>query len=195
MRILSDVLRVILGFVVACLVAGAATVAFVITPSDIAHLSPDARPERLGDAGILALLAATHSAIFAFPFALLAAAIAEWRSIRSWIYYLLVGLAIALLGFAGLHHFEVPGQPSIVNEYAVRAFVVVGILGGLAYWLVAGRLAGRAPAAAAEIVAVEAASTTKAPLAAGKAEKEAAVDVDRRAVTNNNKGKPNKNRP
>jgi hypothetical protein len=36
----------------------------------------------------------------------------------------------------------VPGQPSIFNYYALGAFLAVGVLGGLAYWLVAGRRAG-----------------------------------------------------
>ncbi len=149
MRMLSALLRIIFGFIVACLVAGAATVAFVITPADIATLPADLRPERLGDAGVLSLLAATHSAIFAFPFALIAIAIAEWQSIRSWIYYVVVGIAIALGGFGAEYLSEVGVQPSIVNDYAARAFLTVGFFAGLAYWLVAGRVAGptRAPSA------------------------------------------------
>jgi hypothetical protein len=107
----SAMLRILFGFIVACLIAGVATVAFVVTPADIAGLSGDARWERLGSAGVLSLLAATHSAIFAFPFALIAIAVAEWQAVRSWLYYVIVGLTI-------------------------------GFVGGLAYWLFAGRLAG-----------------------------------------------------
>ena len=135
-------LRVVFGFIVACLVAGLTTVAFVVTPADLATLPADAWSERLGNAGVLSLLAATHSAIFAFPFALVAIVIAEWARVRSWIYYVVAGLAIALGGFAAVYLNEVAGQPSIVNEYALRAFLAVGILSGLAYWLVAGRRAG-----------------------------------------------------
>ena len=69
-------LRILFGFIVACLIAGVVTVAFVVTPADIANLPPEAQPERLGNAGILALFA-THSAIFAFPFAIIAIGIAE----------------------------------------------------------------------------------------------------------------------
>ena len=139
-------LRVIFGFIVACLIAGLTTVAFVVTPADLATLPADAWSERLGNAGVLSLLAATHSAIFAFPFALLAIVIAEWARVRSWIYYVIVGLAIALGGFAAEYLNEVAGQPSIVNAYALRAFLAVGILSGLAYWLVAGRRAGESAA-------------------------------------------------
>ena len=34
------------------------------------------------------------------------------------------------------------GQPSILNGYALAAYLAVGLAGGLAYWLVAGRRAG-----------------------------------------------------
>ncbi len=86
-------LRVLFGFIVACLVAGLVTVAFVVTPADIAGLPAEAQPERLGNAGVLSLLAATHSAIFAFPFAIIAIGIAEMSAIRSWLYYAFVGVA------------------------------------------------------------------------------------------------------
>ena len=56
------------------------------------------------------------SAIFAFPFALVAIVIAEWARVRSWIYYVIAGLAIALGGFGAEYLNEVAGQPSIVNE-------------------------------------------------------------------------------
>jgi hypothetical protein len=135
-------LRILFGFIVACLIAGVVTVAFVVTPTDIANLPPEAQPERLGNAGILALLAATHSAIFAFPFAIIAIGIAELSRVRSRIYYALVGIAIALGGFAASYLNEVSGQPSILNGYALAAYLAVGAAGGLAYWLVAGRRAG-----------------------------------------------------
>ncbi len=135
-------LRVLFGFIVACLVAGVVTVAFVVTPADIAALPAEAQTERLGNAGVLSLLAATHSAIFALPFAIIAIGIAELSRVRSWIYYVLVGIAIALGGFAAEYADEVPGQPSIFNDYALGAFIAVGVLSGLAYWLVAGRRAG-----------------------------------------------------
>jgi hypothetical protein len=135
-------LRVLFGFIIACLVAGLVTVAFVVTPADIAALPAEAQPERLGNAGVLSLLAATHSAIFALPFALIAIGIAELWRVRSWIYYVLAGIAIALGGFAAEYLNEVPGHPSIFNNYALGAFIAVGVLSGLAYWLIAGRRAG-----------------------------------------------------
>jgi hypothetical protein len=135
-------LRVLFGFIIACLVAGVVNVGFVVTPADIANLPPEAQPERLGNAGILALRVATHLAIFAFPFAVIAIVIAELSRVRTWIYYALVGIAIALGGFAAVYLNEVSGQPSILNGYALAAYLALGTAGGLAYWLVAGRRAG-----------------------------------------------------
>lgn len=139
---IGGLFRVLFGFIVACLVAGAATVAFVITPVDIMTLPAELRPGRLSSAATLSLLAATHSAIFSFPLALIAIILAEWRCIRSWIYYAIVGILIAFAGFGAEYLNEVGGQPSIVNSYAARAFLAVGLLGGIAYWLAAGRRAG-----------------------------------------------------
>lgn len=139
---LGTLFRVLFGFIIACLVAGAAVVAFVITPADIATLPAELRWERLGSAGVLCLLAATHAAIFAFPFALIAIAIGEGLSIRSWIYYVLVGIAIALGGFGAHYMVEVGSEPTIVNDYAIRAFLTLGFFGGFAYWMAAGRRAG-----------------------------------------------------
>ena len=48
---IGGLFRVLFGFIVACLVAGAATVAFVITPADIATLPAELRPDRLSSAG------------------------------------------------------------------------------------------------------------------------------------------------
>jgi hypothetical protein len=149
MRTFGTILRILIGFAVACVVAGLVTAAFVITPTDISSLPPDQQTDRLSNAVALGLLAATHSAIFSFPFAFLAIAYAEWRSVRSWLYYAVAGIVIGLLGF-GAEYLAEKGvvQPSILNDYAARAFLTVGFLGGLAYWLVSGRLAGSMPAAA-----------------------------------------------
>lgn len=158
-------LRVLFGFAVACLVAGVATVAFVVTPADIANLPAEAQTERLGNAGVLALLAATHSAIFAFPFALIGIGVGELWRMRSWLYYVLVAVAISVGGLAAIRLNEVPGQPSIVNEYALGAFLTVGILSGLAYWLLAGRCAGGRRGAPKPPEASEAPDSDPAPQA------------------------------
>ncbi len=141
---LKTATRVIFGFVLACLTAGIATVLFVITPSDLFSVAAEAFPEKLGQALTWGLLAATHSAIFAAVFVLIAAAVAEWLGFRSPYYYLLAGAVIALLGFYAQYASEIAGQATIFNAYAAMAFLTAGLLGGFVYWIAAGRFAGAA---------------------------------------------------
>lgn len=126
----------------AALVAGLATIVFVITPVELAGLSGSRLNDRLGEFGMLALLAATHSAIFAAPFALLAAIVGEWQSIRNPIYYAATGILIALGGFAAQYSSEAGAAASIANNYALKAFLTAGFFGGVSYWMFAGRAAG-----------------------------------------------------
>ena len=133
-------LRVLVGFALACLAAGLTMVLFVYTPLELAR---EHAGDRVSQAGLLALAAATHTAMFAAPFALIGAGFAEWQRIGGWFYYTLVGIAIAVVGFAAQSWTESGGEGkgSILNGYAVTAFIVTGSVGGLVYWLCAGRLA------------------------------------------------------
>ena len=137
---IGSVLRVLFGFLLACLVGALVQLAFA-TPNDV--LTDDT--EKLSWTGEQILLAATHSAVFSAPFALVAAAIGEWQSIRSWVYYALSGIAIAIAGFIALYSGETTtaaNAPSIVNNYALAAYLCAGLVGGLAYWLISGCRAG-----------------------------------------------------
>jgi len=133
---IGRILRVLFGFIFACLAAGATLVLFVYTPVELATDASD----RVQEAGILTLYAATHSAVFAAPFALIGAAFGEWRGISSWTYYALVGVLIAALGFL-VQYWSEGGtvEASILNNYALSAFLVTGLVAGLVYWLVSGR--------------------------------------------------------
>ncbi len=139
---ISTLFRVLAGFAMACLVVGLTKVAFVITPAELSKLSGQALSDRLGTFGVLSLLAATHSAIFAAPFALIAMVIGEWQSIRNPMYFATAGVAIALAGFFAQYSSETGAAGSIANNYALKAFLTAGFAGGLAYWMVAGRAAG-----------------------------------------------------
>lgn len=135
------VFRVLFGLILACLAAGLIQVMFVVTPADVVKTDAALIPDRLGSAGFLALLAATQTAVFAVPFAIVAAIIGEWQGIRSWIYYALAGLAIAMAGFLTQYSNE-GGGATIVNDYAFRAFLTTGFFAGFVYWMVSGRSAG-----------------------------------------------------
>ena len=125
--------------------AGLVTVLFVNTPIDVLAEPFDRLPKTASETFDLALLAATHLGIFASVFALIAAGMGEWFSIRSLSFYLVAGMIIALLGFSAQYASEVAGQPTILNNYAIKAFLTVGFFGGFFYWLAAGQFAGRPP--------------------------------------------------
>jgi hypothetical protein len=138
---LGRAIRVVFGFVVACLAAGLTIVLFVTTPVELANTPSNAFTDALSANGLLALFAATHSAVFAAPLALIGAAIGEWRRLTHWTYYAVVGIVIAGLGFLAQYMSEGGAQASIVNNYALVAFLTMGFVGGVIYWLVAGQFA------------------------------------------------------
>jgi hypothetical protein len=90
---------------------------------------------RVESLGLLTLLAATQSAVFALPFAILAVLVAVWLPIRSRLYFVACGLLIALAGFSAQYVSEA-GAQTIYNSYALAAYVCSGLAGGLAYVLV-----------------------------------------------------------
>lgn len=136
------ILRVLFGFLVASFVAGLVLVLFVNTPAEM----PDWPSERFAETGLWALAVGTQVAVFASTFAFIGAVYAEWRGISSATYAICVGLVIAMIAFAS--HYAGEGSGGDVSTYALSAFVAAGIVGGYAYWYVAGRFAA-APAAPA----------------------------------------------
>jgi len=131
--------RILAGYVLACVAFGVVLAAFVFTPAEI--VASEAAAGRLSMAGTQALLSATQVAIFAAPLAVVAAIVAEWCRISAWLYYAVVGIVIAILGFLAQYASELQGQPTIVNNYALTAFLTGGLVSGLVYWIVAGRRA------------------------------------------------------
>ena len=136
---LGAVLRVLIGFAVACLVAGYVQVLFAVTPAELVV----AGDERLGEAAMWGLVSATQIAVFAAPFALLAAFLAPVFDKRHIAYHAIVAMAIAVAGFGLIHATESASEASIVNSYAMAAYLTSGFVGGLVYWLFAGRSANR----------------------------------------------------
>lgn len=142
---MATLVRSLIGFVLACLAAALTQVLFVITPADLYLLEMDQRVEQAGRALALALSAATQFAIFAAPFALVAVIFGFVQGLRGWAYYVFVGLAISLLGFAALYAGESQSDFTIANSYAVAAFAFSGIIAGYVFWLVAGRGPAKRP--------------------------------------------------
>ncbi|MFN3743165.1 MAG: hypothetical protein ACK4TL_00530 [Hyphomicrobiaceae bacterium] len=160
---LLRVLWILIGYLLACTAFSLVLVAFVFTPAEFASLPVGAGSGRLSMAGFQLLASSVQVVIFAAPLALVAAAMAEWRGIDEWIYYALVALLIAGVGFMAQYVSELQGAPTIVNNYAFIAFMTGGFVAGLVYWLVAGRHAGeRRRASEAETAAHAAAAKAAA---------------------------------
>ena len=153
---LLRVLLVLAGYLVACVAFALVLVAFVFTPAEL--VSADA--ERFAMAGFQLLASSIQVIIFAAPLALIAFAIAEWRAIDDWIYYALAAMLIAGVGFLAQYASELQGAPTIVNNYALTAFMTGGFVAGVVYWLIAGRSAGRRGRAATSDDSSAAAKTT-----------------------------------
>jgi hypothetical protein len=143
---IRTIARVLAGFALASLMAGIVQVLFALPPGPLLAEPASIFADRAGRLVELMLLAATHAAIFSAAFALIAALIGEWTATRGVGYYLFVGMLIAVLGFSAQYASEVPAQPTVMNNYALKAFLTSGFFAGLVYWLVAGRSAGRPPA-------------------------------------------------
>lgn len=140
---LGRIIRVLIGFVLACLAAGATLVFFIYTPAELASLPSDIARDRMSEGGVFALAVATHTASFAALPTLIGVVFAEVRKIASWTFYVLVGVAIAVMGFLAQHFSEAPEQASILNNYALTAFLTAGFVGGLVYWLISGRFVAK----------------------------------------------------
>lgn len=130
--------RIVFGLIVASLVAGAVQVLFALTPSELAVAGPD----RWQIAGFFALQSSIFSAVFAAPLVLLIGVFSEIMRVRSFAFFVLAGVFVALAGFATLYSGEGPNDPTLANSYAIAAYLTTGFMSGLAYWLVAGRFAG-----------------------------------------------------
>ena len=137
------VIRVLFGFILACLAAAATLVLFVYTPAELANLPSDMGSDRMLEAGIFALVVAPYVAVFAALPSLIGIIFGERRGISGLSYYALVGIAIAVLGFLAQHLSETPGQVTILHNYALTAFLTAGFAGGFVYWLFSGRFVAR----------------------------------------------------
>src|SRR3954453_5591414 len=103
-----SVVRVLIGFVIACFAASAVLLSFVMT-TDLVTGDVD----KLGLIGMQLLSTATVTAYFAALFALVVIAVSEWQGIRGWAFYALAGLAIAIAGFIWQYSTEAGGGPTI----------------------------------------------------------------------------------
>jgi hypothetical protein len=179
LKLFASLARVIFGFALASFAAGLVMVLFVNTPAEVLAQPASRLPETASETFDLALLTATHAAIFAVAFVLIVAGLGEWFSIRALSFYLIAGLAIALLGFSAQYSSEVAGQPTVLNNYALKAFITSGFFAGFVYWLASGQFAGKPPEDESIAEPVTANETTEIAESSNDVETSAAIkDAD-----------------
>lgn len=135
---ITRLIRVLFGFLMACLAAGLVKVLFAYSPAELSGMSPDRASQALS----LTWPIATHMAIFSAPFALIAVALAEWQRWGDWTYYVVAGVLIALIGFIAQYNSETAAQGWTVtaSNYPLIAFLTGGAVGGLVYWIFSGHV-------------------------------------------------------
>ena len=136
---LGAIVRIVLGFAAACLAAGFIQVLFAVTPAELVA----AGEARWSAAINWALLSSAHIAVFAAPFALISISASEWLGIRSFAYHTIIAMGIAVVGFGLILMTEAPSEASIVNSYAMAAYLTSSFVAGFLYWVLSGRLAIR----------------------------------------------------
>lgn len=141
MRILHHILRLVLiitGFAVSVLCASAFLLFLVW--GGIGQGDPDFQNTAAVLAGLGVPVLASFVSYYAFVPAVIVFIFAEISGRRSWLFHAISGILIALAALArraGANGFDNP--PSGI----VMAVIAAGAVGGTAYWLVAGRSAGR----------------------------------------------------
>ncbi|AZN70385.1 hypothetical protein D5400_03025 [Georhizobium profundi] len=127
------------AFFVACIVTGA-TLAFLtraVTPEDVRNITGDGTwiSVMIGVLTVAGLVA--YASLIP---AMFIALYSEMQRRRGWLFYCLSGGVVAALCLAFLLlNPQQDGNPSISF---VAVIIVSGMLGGLAYWVIAGRHAG-----------------------------------------------------
>lgn len=141
-RLVTCIVRfvaILAGFVVACLAAS--LFVNVLFASTIVAVIPEfaeaARPTLFVTVPLFALIVA-NLAFGAFLVVAVAAEILGWRS---WLAHALAGAPVAL--YAGWRMAETIEAPGAASDPGLMLLTVAaGLVGGIAYWAVAGRKAG-----------------------------------------------------
>ena len=142
MALIGRIIVITLGLMAAIMAAGVTLAIGVVAP-DWAGVDSDPF-ERVWFFGFAFLATSFVGAVALLP-ALLLIVIAEAARIRTFLYYGIGGALIALAGFFGSDissRLENTTDISPVG-HGLQLAAAAGIIGGLVYWLIAGRSAGR----------------------------------------------------
>jgi hypothetical protein len=142
MSLFLRILMVLFALVVAVMAAGAAIAIGMFVPEwGMMETDPVDRAMFF----VFAFFATSFAGAVAFLPAFLAVIVAEAFNLRSFLYYGTIGAVIGLLGYFGSDisvRLEETTEITPVS-HSLELVAAAGIVGGLIYWLLAGRNAGR----------------------------------------------------
>lgn len=151
LRILGQLLLILVGYAAASLVASAFL--HLIFMASAGFEAGETPVLVMGSIVFSIPFVALFVAYFAFLPAAVAIGIGEILGARDWLYYAIAG-GVAGAAVVALFWFYVPPSmdlepgaaaprdPLVENPYVLFTLIGSGLLGGIAYWAVAGRLAG-----------------------------------------------------
>jgi hypothetical protein len=150
-RILGQLLLILIGYAAASLVA---SMFFHLLFLGMDGLDPRGLPPAvLGSVLVSVPIVALFISYFAFLPTALVVGLGEIVSARDWLFYTVGGgiVGACVIGLfwtwtpaslAPGPEAALPGEPFLADPYVLAALVCTGMVGGIAYWAVAGRLAG-----------------------------------------------------
>jgi H+/Cl- antiporter ClcA len=142
MSFIGRIIVIIFGLLVATMVAGV-TLAIGIVAPDLAGVDSD--PFERVAFFVVAFFATSFVGAVAILPAAVVIVISEAANLRSFIYYGVCGALVALVSYylsdISVQLENTTDVPPVTN--ALQLAAAAGIIGGLAYWLIAGRNAGR----------------------------------------------------
>ena len=151
LRILGQLLLILVGYAAASIVASAFLHLIFMSS---AGFEADETPVLVMGSIVFSIpFVALFTAYFAFLPAVVAIGIGEILGARDWLYYSIAGgvvgaCVIALFWFYVPPSLDLepgaiaPRDPLVENPYVLFTVIGAGVIGGIAYWAVAGRLAG-----------------------------------------------------
>ncbi|MBX3572090.1 MAG: hypothetical protein KF694_07020 [Mesorhizobium sp.] len=150
LRILGQLFLILFGYAAASLVA---SMFFHLLFLGIDGLDPrDVPPVVMGTVFVTVPIVALFISYFAFLPSAILVGLGEIIGARDWPFYAVGGgmVGACVIGlfwtwtpsFAPGPEAAPPGEPFLGDPYVLAALVCTGMVGGIAYWAVAGRLAG-----------------------------------------------------
>jgi hypothetical protein len=141
MSLLGRIVVIIIALIVACMAAGLALAIGIIAP-DLAAMDSD--PVERVTFFVASFFATSFVGAVALAPAALLIVLAEALRIRNFIYY---GVAGALVGLASYFGSDISMRLENTTDvapvgHALQLAAAAGIIGGVVYWLIAGRRAG-----------------------------------------------------